>query len=362
MRIAIHADGRSVRGNERQLLLIVNGLVARGHEVHISGRAHNEVGRAFTAVGARVSGVRPRGDLDPFSAFHFALWLRRLRPQALLLTSWKRLVVAASAARLARVPRVVLRLGGMHGLGRPLRATMTRAALRRLVHAVYVNSGDVANHLAALVPGLESARIVCIHNGISLPAMPPAPLREQLGLPAGALIVLGAGGLERRKGFDLAIDALADPALADAHLVVAGSGPLRQQLQAQAARLGIAERVHLLGQRADVAALLRAADAFVLPSRREGMPVALMEAMAAGLPVVAARVGGVSELLGVQPREAAGWSVPVNDSAALAAALVQVFADSEQARARGEAAARRVRADFTMDGMVSGVERLLAQG
>jgi glycosyltransferase involved in cell wall biosynthesis len=362
MRIAIHGDGRTLRGNERQLLLIIKGLVARGHAVHVSGHAGSEAGRAFAAAGARVSSIRPRGDLDPFSALWFALWLRRVRPDALLLTSWKRLTTAALAGRLARVPRVVLRLGGMHALGRPLRAALTRRTLSGLVHAVYVNSDDVANHLAAAVPELDPSRIVRIHNAVSLPRSRPARLREQLGLAPHTRIVLGAGGLERRKGFDLAVGALAEPGLEAVHLALAGHGPEEEKLRQQAARLDVAARLHLLGHRRDVPSLLRAVDAFVLPSRREGMPVALMEAMAAELPVVAARAGGVVELLGATSRGQAGWIVPVNDVASLAAALAEVFANPSEARARAVEAARRMHADFTVAGLVSSVERVLAGG
>jgi glycosyltransferase involved in cell wall biosynthesis len=358
MLVAMHADGRELRGNERQLVLIINGLVSRGHELHCSCMAGTEAARAYAAAGAHITGTRPRGDLDVFSALQFARWLRHLEPDALLLTSWKRLVVGAAAARLARVPRVVARIGGVHGMGRGPRGPLTRAALRGWVDALYVNSAEVRAHLLAAVPRLDPQRVIQIPNAVPSRELPPAPLRMQLGLPPHAHLVLGVGGLERRKGFDLAVRALVAPGLETLHLVLAGSGGEAEQLRALAAELDVGPRVHLLGHRSDVPALLGAADIFVLPSRREGMPVALMEAMAAGVPAVAARAGGVPELLGGDPL--AGWLVPVNDAAALADALRQALADPADARARAHLAAHRVRTEYTVERLVSSVEKLLA--
>jgi glycosyltransferase involved in cell wall biosynthesis len=252
-----------------------------------------------------------------------------------------------------------MRVGGVHGLGGRVRSAVTRRVFRRWVHAVYVNSDDVAAHLLRVVPGLPAARVVRIANALEPREASPADLRGELGLPADALLLLGVGGLERRKGFDIAVQALALPGLEAPHLVLAGDGPARAPLQRQAEALGVADRLHLLGQRTDVPALLRAVDAFVLPSRREGMPVALMEAMAAGLPAVATRAGGVAELLerGGPP---AGWVVPVNDAPALAAALRELLSDPAAARTRAAAARQRVLTDYTVDRLVTSLERLLA--
>jgi glycosyltransferase involved in cell wall biosynthesis len=200
-------------------------------------------------------------------------------------------------------------------------------------------------------------------NGVRLRRAPAAPLRAELGIGGDALLVAGVGGLERRKGFDALLAALADVP-GDVHAVLAGEGPLRVGLAAQAAALGIADRVHLLGKRDDVPAVLAAADVFALPSRAEGMSVAMLEAMAAERPVVAADVGGVWEALAARDgRPAAGWIVPREDPAALAAALREVgggvrAGDAEVAARVAEA---RWRLDhwFTVDAMVEGMEKVL---
>ena len=113
MKIAIHADGPTIRGNERQVLLIASGLHARGHAVVVSCRGGTPVEAAFHEAGIRTSPVRPRGDADLYHALRFVAWLRRERPDAVLLTSWNRAFVAGWCAHRASVPRVVLRLGAV---------------------------------------------------------------------------------------------------------------------------------------------------------------------------------------------------------------------------------------------------------
>src|SRR5690606_1712926 len=104
----------TIRGNETQVILVAEALRDRGHDVVVSCRAGGPVEAALRARGVRTTGIRPRGDADPFGALRFARWLRREAPDAALLTSWKRALVAGWAARRAGVPRVVLRVGGVH--------------------------------------------------------------------------------------------------------------------------------------------------------------------------------------------------------------------------------------------------------
>jgi glycosyltransferase involved in cell wall biosynthesis len=151
------------------------------------------------------------------------------------------------------------------------------------------------------------------------------------------------------------------------HAVLVGGGrdADRARLEAQAGECGVGERVHFLGRRPDAPAVTAACDAFVLPSRSEGFSVAMLEAMAAGKPTVAADVGGAWE--GLAPRDdrpAAGWIVPVGDADALAAALREVVegirADAPEVRARAEEAAWRAGHWFTLDAMIDGYEAVLA--
>jgi glycosyltransferase involved in cell wall biosynthesis len=365
MKIAIHVDGPIIRGNERQVMRIADGLRARGHEVVVSCRAGGPVEAELRRMGIRTTGIRPRGDADLWNALAFVRWLRRERVDAVLLTSWIRAFIAGWCARAAGVPRVVFRIGGMQPIHRGVRGSLERHALRRWYHAVIANSRRVAERINGALPELAE-RVHVVVNGMEpVDAVDPAPLRRELAFPADALVALAVGGMERNKGFDLLIDAVAG--LRGVHAALAGGGTDAQEdaLMGRAQRRGMASRVHLLGRRDDVHALMAACDLFVLPSRAEGFSVALLEAMAAGKPIVAADVGGAWEGLAARDgRPPAGWIVPRDDADALAAGLREVVdairAGAPEVAARAAEAKWRAEQWFTLERMIDGYEAVLA--
>jgi len=365
MKVAMHVDGSEFRGSERQALLIAAGLRARGHEVVVSCRAKGPVPDTFAAEGFRLTSARPRGDADLVSGLAFAGWLRRERPDAVLLTSWIRLFGASLAARAARVPRVVQRLGLMQTVpaSGPSRWKYRRALLRQ-VDLLVVNSPGLADRFHAQLPELPAERIRVVQNAVEAAPAPPAPLRRELGIGEDDVLLLAAGGLERRKGFDLLVQAVArlgDPGL---HLAIAGSGPDEQALRALAAERGVSRRVHLLGQRADLPAVLAAADGFVLSSRGDSLANVMLEAMAAGLPVLATDVPGSRAALEARDgRPAAGWVVGAGEVGEMARGLEQAVRTlrraPEEARARGAEARWRAREWYGPERMVDGYEAAL---
>lgn len=358
MRVALHADGRTIRGNENQLLLIVRGLVARGHEVHAAVVPETPVATAFQNAGAIISGARPRGDAELVSAARFVRWLRRVKPDAVLLTSWKRAALSAALARAARAPRIVLRVGGEHHSRRGTGDALRQRALRDWVDAVYVNSQSLRDHLLAYAPALPPERVHVILNAIPPFTGTAKDIRAEIGVPPGTCIIFSAGALEPRKAYDTLLTAFAALSHPHVHLAIAGDGPDRAALLSRANTFGMADRVHLLGQRKDVRALLPSADVFALASRSDSMPNAVLEAAAAGLPIVSTAVPGVPEALG--PRvdaPAAGWIVPIDDAAALAAALDESL--DPGARSRGDLARHRMQHDHSPDVLVDHVEALL---
>ncbi len=141
-------------------------------------------------------------------------------------------------------------------------------------------------------------------------------------------------------------------------VVILGWGHLHHGLLDQAAALGVGDRVHLPGHRTDARMLLDAADVFVLPSRHEGMPLVLLEAMDAGLPVVATRVIGSEEV--VADGET-GFLVPPEDPAALGAALARLLADTELRERFGQAGRRRFRERFTHRRMAAATAEVYEQ-
>ena len=363
MKIALHVDGPIIRGNEEQALQIARLLKERGHELVVSCRANGPVQQAMHDIGVRTTGIRPRGDVDVWSALRFAWWLRRERPDAVLLTSWVRAFIAGWAAHIAGVPRIVFRLGGTQPIDGK-RGSMERRALRRWYHAIIVNSREIAEQVIRGVPDLAD-RVHTVANGLGPIDDPePVPLRAELGVPDDALLAIAVGGLEPRKGYDLLIDAVATVEGVHAVLVGGGSPEQRNALEQHALRAGVAHRVHFMGRRDDVAALLAACDLFVLSSREEGFAMARLEAMRARLPVIATEVGGTWESHAAREgRGPGGWIVPLNDSDALALALRQVTAGiragSSDVAARIDEAEWRVHNWFTLDHMADGYEAVL---
>lgn len=358
MRIALHVDGTAIRGNEKQALVIARELKRRGHQVGVSVVAGSEVEAELGRMGIETTRARPRGDAEVFGALAFARWLRKGRYDALLLTSWKRSFATGWAGRVAGVPRIVYRVGGVHRIPGGPSGWKHRRTLLRYADCIVANSGAVADHLLRSVPDLPPERIRVVLNGVSrhperaggvrvsgagldasaMDTRPvaasrtihvgAAPLRSELALLDGDVLAVAVGGLERRKGYDVLLEAFAAMGDAAPRLAIAGEGAEAAALAELARARGIDGRVSFLGQRGDVPAVLAAADLFVLASRSEGFAVALLEAMAAGIPAISTDVGGAREALA--PREgrpAAGWIVPADDPPALAAAIREVMAE-----------------------------------
>jgi glycosyltransferase involved in cell wall biosynthesis len=277
--------------------------------------------------------------------------LRTVRPTAVLAhTHWANLLVPL-AARCAGIRR---RVAVLHSpvVDLPLASAWAELAAARIdPGAVRV---AIAPAVARAWPGRPP---LVIANGLP-PALPGdgARLRAGLGLASGTPVVAAVGRLASEKGHADLVAALA--VLPGVHAAIAGTGSCADALRAAAGRIGVADRLHLLGALppAGVADLLAAADAFAMPSRFEGLSLALLEAMRAGLPVVASAVPGNRDALGHE--DPAGLLVPPGDVAALAAALQRVLSDRGEAHRLGAAAVRRA-ADFGEDAMVAAWHRLL---
>jgi glycosyltransferase involved in cell wall biosynthesis len=201
-------------------------------------------------------------------------------------------------------------------------------------------------------------KIVTIPNGVE-PAAPAESrgLRAELKLPPEARIVATVGRLTEQKGLCYLIEAAAQVLKhrPDAHFLIVGQGPLEGALRRQAEQLGVAGNVHFLGWRKDAALIAAAADLFVLPSLWEGMPIALLEAMAAGVPVVATQVAGSSEIV---ESEKYGILVPPADAGALGREILGLLSNPERARQLGAAGRQRVLEAFSVEKMVRAHEEL----
>jgi glycosyltransferase involved in cell wall biosynthesis len=263
------------------------------------------------------------------------------------------------AARLAGVPRVVgtFHVDSTYDLHRERSGPSYR--LMEVVSNQCLDVGIAVSHETgcdwARRTRLPAARVTTIHNGIDPDhfrrRQSRTEARLQLGLPADAVIVGGLGRLDEAKGFELLIAAAAELRAEFPRLVVAiaGSGPQRERLEADAERRGVADRVRFLGFQSDVQPVLDAHDVFAMPSRCEALPYALLEAMATELPAVGAAVGGIPEV--IVPGET-GFVVPAKDATALAAALRTLLNDDALRTRMGVAGRERVARHFHERDMV----------
>ncbi|MBV9110505.1 MAG: glycosyltransferase [Gemmatimonadetes bacterium] len=363
MKLVIQNNGTVWGGNEKWQATLAAGLVQRGHEVIVSS-PRGPVRDRLREMRIPTTPLRPRGIADPVSGLSFAWWLRRQRPDALLVTSWNPIAWDAWAGRRAGA-RVVLRLGIVREMPRD---PGKRLAFRRGVDAMIVNSAEIRDAWLRSAPWFPAGRIHVVMNGVAArdtdrPAL-RARLRAELGISDDALLIGGAGHLAPRKGFDLLLRAFASAALPDARVVIAGGGDYLAELRALAAELGISGRVHFLGHRDDGPEVIAGCDVFVLGSRNEGMANVMLEAMAAGVPVVATGVSGVRQALAPEPgTPPAGWIVPPDDPGAMAAALRDVAdaiaAAPARVAERTSEALRRVHARFGVERMVAECEAIL---
>jgi glycosyltransferase involved in cell wall biosynthesis len=219
----------------------------------------------------------------------------------------------------------------------------------------------VSNHMKGKVlwgPTTED-RVRVIHTGLDLAALGGGGSREdvrrRLGIAADACVVGTVSRVSVEKGHAHLIDAMALLAevVPKLHLLILGDGPARPDLEAQVTRLGLTNRVTFTGFFDDLPGALAAMDLLAQPSvKEEGFPTALLEAQAAGLPVVASDIGGVKETIDVKRT---GLLVPPGDTAALADVLANLADAPEKREAMGEAAATWIRGTFTLDHMIAQV-------
>jgi glycosyltransferase involved in cell wall biosynthesis len=230
------------------------------------------------------------------------------------------------------------------------------AALSGSVVAV---SQSLARHLSRDL-WIRASRITTIPNGVRPVAVTGSTLRHELRLEPGDQLAVAVGNLYPVKGHAYLLEALGLLAtrLPRLHVAIAGRGELEGSLRARAHALQLDDRFHLLGLRSDVGNVLAGADVFVLPSLSEGLPLALLEAMLAGRPIVATAVGEVPTVL---ERGRAGVLVPPGDAAALADGMAGLLADPAQADHLRATAAARAAEEYTLGSMVETYVALYAQ-
>jgi len=280
--------------------------------------------------------------------------LRRLlaveQPQVLQSFLFHANILGRIAARRAGVPQV---LCGIRVAERQSRWHLWADRLTAGLVDRYVCVSEAVARFSRLQGGLPGNKLVVIPNGIDLRKYPAHARADlgQWGIGPARRAVTFVGRLDRQKGVRWLVETcpLWMDRLPDCDLLVVGKGPEESELKRRCVGLGLTSRVHFAGWRADVAEILAASAILVLPSRWEGMPNAVLQAMASGLPVLATDAEGVRELLG---DAADAQTVPFGRSQQFAAGVVELLSNRSKAADLGLQNRRRAQSHFSIDRMV----------
>ena len=356
------STGLALGGAENQLRAITLCLRCRGKELSVVSmlppRASVE---ELELAGVCVYTLQMRRHFpDPRAILRLAATIRRERP--LIVHSHM-----VHANLLARVTRLFVKMPVLvctaHSIIEGGRARELAYRLTDPLADLTTQVSEVGKQRYIQVGAVPSSKILYIPNGIDTARFQPNPkarqvVRDALGCPKEAFVWLTVGHLEPVKNHLELLRAFREVAAGHPHarLLIAGQGSLQAATEQRIAELGLADRVRLLGTRRDIPELLNAADAFVLPSLWEGMPLTLLEAGAVGLPIVATDVGGNSEIV---LESKTGYLVPVRDTAALAEAMLRVMRLSDADRfTMGQAGREHVVQNFDLERVVDRWEAL----
>lgn len=355
-----------VGGAEEMVLNLVRHLPERFEPavvcIHEAGPIGEEIAR--TGVPFKVLGLKP-GLLRPFDVLRLRDFLVECEPaivHTFLLTGS---LYGRFAAMMAQVPIVIGTEVNIYQNKRPTHTLIEKWLMRR-TDAVVASAASVREFYIDQVKA-DPSRVEVIYNAVDWSQLQTTMSREEFRASVGVPLDVPVAGiiarLTQQKAHTVLFDAIAhDRGLANLHLIVVGDGELRASLTARAETLRIQDRVHFLGARRDLGNILASIDLFAMPSYWEGLPLSMVLAMGAGLPVVASRVAGIPEVVndGVS-----GLLVTPGDTAELTSALNRIVHDDTLRVLLGQEARAFVRPRFGVDGYVASVsalyDRLLAE-
>ena len=364
IRVGLFITELGLGGAEKALALLARGLPRDEFEVHVACLFGPEpTGERLRSEGIPVEDFRMAGRLDFRAVWRCRSWIRDRRLDVVHAF----LFHANFISRLARVgtPGPVL-LNSQRSIGfeSPLQRLLLRTT-HRVVSGFTAVSEAVRGYTVAELE-VPPEKVVVIRNGLDLAEFDGEVRRgplstAALGAPQGVPLIGAIGHMrrDRAKGYPTLVEAAHQVTeRSKACFLVCGDGPLRGEVEEEIRARGVGERFRLLGARRDVPAFLKAMDLYVQASTREGLPGAILEAMAAGRPVVATDVGGVPEVVqdGVT-----GILVPPGRPAELAEAILSLLDSPDRAKEMGDAGRRRVESEFTAAHMTA-MHRELYEG
>ena len=353
-------EQKGLRGGEQQASWLVRGLFERGVANLLVGRP----GQAFIAMHEDLDGLERvalplRGEADLYSALRLAGIARKRGVDILHAHTSHAHGIAVLAVLFGAPCRVVV---SRRVNFRPKSHRLNRWKYDQ-ADCILCVSHTVRDTLLRF--GLSEARVRTVHSAVDRERALMAPVpREALGIADGTPFLFSAGSLVSHKDHHNLLEAFARvrQSIPDATLCIAGDGPLDAPLKKQCETLNLNDSVHFLGYRADAPGITRSADLYVSSSWSEGLGTSILEALAAGTPVVVTEAGGAREM--VIP-ETTGLLVPVRNPDALAGAIVRSLRDRENARGMAARGMVHVRDSFSVEKMVSGTveayEELMAR-
>ena len=348
MKVVHLETGNHVYGGALQVLLLVEGLARRGIENVLVVPTGSAVEEEALRRGLPVKGVPMAGEADMAFPFRFRRLLKEEGPDLVHLHSRRGAdTLGAVTTKVARIPTVLSRR-----VDNP-EAAWSLGAKYRLFDAVITISEAIRRVLVE--QGVPEEKVRCVHS-----ALDPAPFeepcsregfREEFGLSEEDRVVGMAAQFIQRKGHQTLLEAI--PSILEAHptarFLLFGRGPLQEDVGRMVREMGLEASVRLPGFRGDLPDLLPCLDLLVHPATMEGLGIILLQASAAGIPIVASAVGGIPEAVAHGEN---GLLVAPGDPSALAGAVNDLLADPVRARRMGDEGRRRVKERFSVDRMV----------
>ena len=366
IRVVYLAHTFQVGGAEEMVLNLVRHLPARFEPMVCCIHDLGPIGAEIRDTGTPISvlGLNP-GLRRPWDVARIRRYLRQAQPQIVHTFLLTASIYGRLAAILARVPIVIGTEVNIYERKRPSHALAERLLMPGTDRVVA--SAESVRQFYIRQVHADPAKVDVIYNAVDWAQLQTTKTREEmrrsLNVPCNQPVAGIIARLTEQKGHAYLFDALAHtPGLEGLHVVLVGDGDLHDSLSRRVEALGLSSRVHFAGARRDLGDVLNAVDLFVLPSLWEGLPLSLVLAMGAGLPVVATRVAGLPEVV---EHERTGLLVPAADAAALGSALARIVGDPAFAQRMASAAREAVLPKFGVDGYVASVaalyDRLLSE-
>jgi glycosyltransferase involved in cell wall biosynthesis len=341
-------------GQEKRVLAELIGLAGRGHEVSLVCRHEGRIRAEAEKHGIRVFTLPLKRPLDVSSILRLRAIIKEHGVEIVNTHSGVDAWIGALAAKLAGAPLLVR----TRHLNIPLRRSIINFV--HYLPDLYITCGENMRHTLVDDCGFPADRVVSIPTGVDerfFNVKRNPELRARYGLGDRAPVVVNVGILRRVKGHEVTLKAAKAvlQSIPEARFLIVGDGPLRQSLEKMMEELGMGGAVMFTGFVEDVADIYAAADVAVLSSWSEGLPQSMLQAMAAGVPVVATRVGGVPEVIvdGLN-----GVLVGAGDDTAMAAGIVKLLRDKNLARDMALKAGETVREGHSLDRMLQKTEQV----